>query len=240
MIRDRILREIRRIAASSGGAPPGRDVFERLTGIRQSEWYPNIWVRWGDAIAAAGLAPNALQARIPDDVVVLKYVELAHELGRLPVAGELRQKAQKDKDFPSHTVFSRFGGKRGLLEAVAEYCREHEGCEAVAELVSQYQSKRDPAGPADVNRRVITGFVYLMKSGRHHKIGRTNSVARRGGELSVQVPVPPKTIHSIETDDPVGVEAYWHKRFADRRGQGEWFELSAEDVRAFKRWKRIA
>jgi hypothetical protein len=78
-----------------------------------------------------------------------------------------------------------------------------------------------------------------MKSGPHYKIGRTNSVGRRGSELAIKVPIPPKTIHSIETDDPIGVEAYWHKRFVDKRGEGEWFALSPEDVKAFKRWKRI-
>jgi hypothetical protein len=78
-----------------------------------------------------------------------------------------------------------------------------------------------------------------LKSGRHFKIGRSNSVGRRESELGIKIPVPPTTIHSIETDDPTGVEAYWHRRFADKRGEGEWFNLRSEDVAAFKRWKRI-
>jgi len=46
-------------------------------------------------------------------------------------------------------------------------------------------------------------------------------------------------IHEIKTDEPVGLEAYWHNRFRDRRMRGEWFKLSAADIKAFKRWRRV-
>jgi hypothetical protein len=73
-----------------------------------------------------------------------------------------------------------------------------------------------------------------------YKIGKTLNPVRREGELRVQLPEQLRPVHYIATDDPSGVEAYWHNRFAPKRKEGEWFALSAQDVAAFKKWKRIS
>lgn len=80
-------------------------------------------------------------------------------------------------------------------------------------------------------------FVYLMKSGKYYKIGRSNDAERRAYDLRLQMPEKLELIHKIKTDDSIGIEEYWHKRFKDKRKNGEWFELTRQDVEIFKRRK---
>ncbi len=241
MDKNHIISEIKRIAKENKGKAPGSMVFERETGIRKSDWYPYIWLRWGDALLDAGYTPNKLQTAIDNDSIIQSYIYLVRELGKLPVSGEIKRKSKNDRSFPSHSMFDRFGGKEKLIKAVVRYCQTHPGNEDIVTLCSDYNPVASHEQKEDSSKasKVTSGFVYLMKSGKHYKIGRTNSVGRREREFAIQIPVPAKTIHSIETDDPVGVEAYWHNRFNDKRGEGEWFILSPDDIRAFKRWKRI-
>ena len=43
------------------------------------------------------------------------------------------------------------------------------------------------------------GFVYLIKSGRYYKIGRSNSSGRREYELAIQLPERASKVHEIRT-----------------------------------------
>ena len=73
--------------------------------------------------------------------------------------------------------------------------------------------------------------------GKHYKIGKTFSIPRRHREIALELPEKLQPIHVIRTDDPAGIEAYWHKRFRAKCMNSEWFTLSAEDVRTFKKRK---
>lgn len=233
-----VLSEIRRIAKERGGTAPGLRTFESETGIRRHQVVGVLWRQWSDAISEAGLAPNRLQTGYDIKDLLDKYAKLACELKRLPTKDDLLLKHSNDPEFPSvHAYRRHFAGKSGLAQCLAAHCMDRPGNEDVALLCKKYlaeEKTQQVEAPVD---KTGDGFVYLVKSGRYYKIGRTNAAGRREYELALQLPEKPRTVHVITTDDPAGIESYWHRRFGDKRKNGEWFELAPQDVTAFRRRK---
>jgi len=238
MNKEYILEEIRRTAKENGAIPLGRQRFFAETGIKESDWSGKYWVRWGDAVSEAGFTPNKKNEAYDEQWIFEKYISLVRELGRIPVNAEVRMKGISNNDFPSHNTFKRIGStKKQLIARIVEYCHAHDGyqdvlvmCETATEIGEIEESIFDKS------TKLVEeiGYIYLIKSGRYYKIGRSNSVGRREREIAIQLPDKSQTVHTIRTDDPIGIEAYWHKRFQSKRKNGEWFELNASDVTAFK------
>jgi hypothetical protein len=240
MDKTHILNEIKRTAAANGGVALGQNRFETETGIKQTDWYGKHWARWRDALRESGFAPNQLRSAFEEKLLLEKYARYAQELTRLPTSAELRLKARNDSGFPHSTTFrNRLGPKMELVEKLLEYCRSHSGLDDVIQMCENYlrSNTANTSDDAPSDEDVVIGFVYLIKSGRFYKIGKTNAIGRREYELAIQLPEKPETVHVIRTDDPDGIEEYWHKRFADKRKNGEWFELNTSDIAAFKRRK---
>jgi hypothetical protein len=229
-----IVAEIRRTAEANGGTPLGRARFAAETGIREQDWSGRHWARWNDALADAGYAPNKLQGRLDDDQVLGKLVAEIRRLGRMPTVAELRLRRRADATFPSAGVFERYGPKTALPRRVADYCRDRPEDADVLEIVAPLVVEAELPEP-EPNSEEHYGFVYLLRSGRHYKIGHTLDVGRRRYDLAIQLPDPVVEEHVIRTDDPTGIERYWHERFGSRRKNGEWFELTRADITAFKR-----
>ena len=238
MTKAHIIAEIQRTAKENGGKPLGRARFLSETGIREYDWKGKFWVRWNDAVCEAGLAPNQKQVAFDEEMLLEKFIALIRELGHFPIIAEMRMKVRSDPSFPNDKTFRRFGSKAELASKLLNYCDTHSGCEDVTKLCAIAAAKtilkvNDNSGDDEASY----GFVYLMKAGRYYKIGRANSIGRREYELAIQLPERASTVHAIRTDDPAGIEAYWHRRFESKRKNGEWFTLDGSDIKAFRRRK---
>ena len=237
MKKEYILQEIKRTAKENGGTPPGIAKFEKVTGIKVEECVGKYWARWSDALREAGFSPNQMQGAFSESFLFQKYIELAREMGKLPVKSEM-QLSKNGPGFPStHVYHKKFGSKPEFIKRLKEHCHNNAGFDDILRMCEGYVPPRGKeAQSAEVGDGEL-GFVYLMKSGKAYKLGRSNSAGRREYELAIQLPEKLKTVHVIRTDDPPGIETYWHNRFASKRKNGEWFELDAADVAAFRRRK---
>ena len=240
MKKEQILQEIRRTAKANGGAALGWRRFEKETGISYYDWYGMFWARWSDAVREAGFEPNRMTKAYDDEFLLERLVLLTRRLGRVPVRGDLLLAAKEDPTSPSEKVFRRLGLKLQRVSRVIAFCEAKSGYDDVADLWRKVVPT-EPAPEIEEAASTPIGYVYLLKHGsrQEFKLGRTNNPVRREGEMGIQLPEKLKPVHYIKTDDPAGIESYWHSRFADKRKEGEWFALTAQDVRAFKRWKRI-
>lgn len=79
----------------------------------------------------------------------------------------------------------------------------------------------------------ISGEVYLLQSDKYYKIGKTTNFEKRFRDIKLQLPAKVICIHRINTNNINMLESHWHKYFKNKRKNGEWFELSRNDVDEF-------
>lgn len=224
-----ILSEIRRTAAQNGDIPFGAARFTRETGISESQWRGRYWARWSDAVLEAGYIPNKYKEAYENEFILDCLETIVLKLDRFPTVAEIKLHRQQDSSLPTANVFQRIGNKSHLASLLSQ----HTSDARVKQICDEIALASDETETMESKER--DGFVYLMKSGRFYKIGFTNSLDRRQYELGIQLPEGIKPIHSIRTDDPSGIEAYWHNRFREKRKNGEWFALNTKDIKAFKK-----
>jgi hypothetical protein len=234
--KERILAQIRLTAAANGGVALGRARFVLETGIKEADWRGTHWNRWSDAVLEAGLQPQA-PAAMPDSAFVLaQLAALVRRLGRFPTLAELRSERAGNPAFPSGGAFERLGSKVELMDQLRAFCRSAEGYGDVPGILDFSQrAERSEAVPV-ADSTADDGYVYLLQSGKHFKLARTDTLERASFEAA-QAAEGAKPVHSIRTDDPAGIEAYWQLRFARRKTSGQWYALGTDEVLAFKRRK---
>jgi len=233
-----ILRKIQQVAADNGGKAPGIARFEAATGVKRHEWEGKIWRGWSDAVADAGFAPNELQVAFSEDALLAIVLEISKSLGRFPTTSDLKFELHQRPGSPDWKTVLKRWSMAELAKALVDYA-ERTNESAVAAFAKSYVPRRQVLSTDADGISAAVGYVYMQRHGSDYKIGYTNSLNKRGRQIQIELPQEIELVHSILTDDPAGVESYWHKRFATKRTRGEWFRLTKLDVAAFKRWSKI-
>ena len=138
----------------------------------------------------AGFEPNQKQEPYSTDHLLERLIELIRELRRFPVYSEIRLKSNRDSTFPTDRTFARLGAKQDLVAHVVRYCESHPGCEDILQICSQTAASSVAPTEATDTEGEAFGFVYLLRSGRFYKIGKSN--AADGGNVSLLFSFPKK------------------------------------------------
>jgi hypothetical protein len=125
----------------------------------------------------------------------------------------------------------RLGVSDGKTELQIRSCNA-----MLAQCISNWQLN-NPVEVSDVQTAI--GVVYLLKCGPHYKIGKTINIDNRLSTLKIQLPYKPELIHTITTNHIHWLEKHWHTFYREKRLNGEWFELTIEDVDYFRSMKHL-
>ena len=241
MGQDDLIAQLQRIARENGGRPPGeRGFFSEARLTKRHLWDAGIR-SYGDLCELAGYKRNRLTQQMTPDQLFEPLAVLAAKLKRFPDHTDREMAHGKDAAFPSYEAYRTAQNKSGRLDRqLLEWCRSRPQHSKALGILEEHVSRQD-LRPQKLRQgaRVVKGYVYLLRyggRGRDYKLGMTDQVDRRHSQISAMFPGDLHTVHVIETDDPVGIERYWLRRFEDKRVENkkEIFRLAPEDIAAFK------
>lgn len=92
---------------------------------------------------------------------------------------------------------------------------------------------------AGSKRDLDKGYVYIIKGANAYKIGKAKNIQERLKQLSTGHEHGLTVYHSIASNAMGRAEASLHKRFADLRVRGEWFNLGETELAYIKTIARI-
>ena len=156
----------------------------------------------------------------------------------------MRLERKGNRHFPNDKAISNRGNRSVIVKKLIDFCKTHTEYNDVGIILkSKFTGAEDTSKDIEPPATIKNGYVYLIRAQAAFKIGCTRAPYRRAAEIANQSASGAELLHLISTDDPEGIEKYWHARFSEKRlnglnkQSGEWFALTAEDVKSFKRRK---
>jgi hypothetical protein len=83
----------------------------------------------------------------------------------------------------------------------------------------------------------VSGLVYFVKNKENGfvKIGFTVDLLTRFQNLTYEHQVEMEVLHFVPTYDAAGLEKVFHSLYSEKRVDGEWFDLSDDDLKTIKK-----
>jgi hypothetical protein len=233
--REKIIDQLKRTTVANGGVPLSTRAFFKETGLGPRDLHRCGWPTHGALLQSQGLARGTMRQAYSDDELFRPLAQLTRVLGHFPTQNEREVERHREPAFPSSEAYLRRARGASLEVEFVDWCRRSN---AYPDLVAKLSGSI--VGAIKQRRPAVRGYVYMMRSGRRHKIGRETTEGARQAAAGTWLE-DPRVVHRIATDDPEGVERYWHERFRKQNKlvKGELYDLTAADVAAFKAWKRL-
>lgn len=194
--------------------PLGRELYLLLR-------HNDAWVAWSlTVVATLVLVIIAWQCFRTIERLFIDPMEAAREKAHEQVAAFRLQLAQHEE---MSLIVDNF---------VRERLDYHQGV-AVTVSAPQPTTTQPTSLPALPLRPRVTGHVYILRSeAGQYKVGCSRELQRRIGGIAASLPFSVDLVHSIKTDDMERLERGLHTVYssAQRRINGEWFHLSADDI----------
>jgi predicted DNA-binding antitoxin AbrB/MazE fold protein len=81
-----------------------------------------------------------------------------------------------------------------------------------------------------VEKETQPKYLYLVKADKYYKIGITKSPVSRLSDLMTLPPFEGEVLKCVMVDKAEDREKYLHKKYDDKRVNGEWFVLSDREI----------
>lgn len=180
------------------------------------------WDDLQDLIVLAEKSANESRVNIGSDIQFISE----HTLERFSkvIQGETFWRLEeylKDKRVSVQDCIAFANEARRLIE---------EGKERQARFIKKQEEKQRK----EDERKTKVGTIYVITNGARYKIGKTTNLSQRLQGLQTSNPDPLETVLECEVQGYDIVEKLLHKKYADKRSSGEWFNLSEIDVQEIR------
>lgn len=143
---------------------------------------------------------------------------------------------QKPRDFENEQIADWIQ----KLDYVIEYSKSHLYRPTESEIATLNSIRKTFIAEQQRRERTVRpskkprpGYIYLVRAitpDNHYKIGLSKNPVTRIESMSVKLPFPIESIHQFPTNNMHIAERQLHERYADKRANGEWFQLTDQDV----------